>query len=144
MKRPASNTCSRRAGPRASCAPLWQQQSLGTANQGVDLECAGCGKQTSVTAGNRHAPLQAGADQLVLGGLSDGHPFQRHLGAATATPARLGSYKTAWLMCAKLRRSMVAPGRSPLAGLVEVDETEIACRSKHDPVTGGGGTQPSG
>src|SRR5260370_9117482 len=50
-----------------------------------------------------------------------------------------GSYKTAWLLCAKLRRSMLAPGRSPLAGLVEVDETEIACRSKNDPATGGGG-----
>jgi hypothetical protein len=49
-----------------------------------------------------------------------------------------GSYKTAWLICAKLRSSMLAPGRSPLAGLVEVDETEIACRSKNDPVTGGG------
>src|SRR5271163_2123546 len=34
---------------------------------------------------------------------------------------------------------MVAPNRNPLAGLVEVDETEIACRSKHGPVTGGGG-----
>jgi hypothetical protein len=51
----------------------------------------------------------------------------------------LGSYKTAWLICAKLRRSMVASGRSPPAGLVEVDETEIACRSKNDPLTGGGG-----
>ena len=50
-----------------------------------------------------------------------------------------GSYKTAWLICAKMRCSMLAPGRSPLAGLVEVDETEIACRSKNDPVTGGGG-----
>ena len=43
--------------------------------------------------------------------------LQRQLG--------LGSYKSAWLLCAKLRRSMVAPDRSPLAGLVEVDETEI-------------------
>ena len=42
-------------------------------------------------------------------------------------------------MCAKLRRGVVAPGRSPLAGLVEVDETEISCRSKNDPITGGGG-----
>jgi hypothetical protein len=50
----------------------------------------------------------------------------------------LGSYKTAWLLCAKLRCSMLAPGRSPLAGLVEVDETEIACRGKNDPITGGG------
>ena len=50
----------------------------------------------------------------------------------------LGSYKTTWLLCAKLRRSMVAPGRGPLAGLVEVDETAIACRRKHDPLSGGG------
>ena len=37
-----------------------------------------------------HAPFQAAADDLVLGGLSDGNPFQRHLGAAAATPTRLG------------------------------------------------------
>jgi ISXO2-like transposase domain len=39
---------------------------------------------------------------------------------------------------------MLAPGRSPLAGLVELDETEIACRSKNDPVTGGGGRSHQG
>ena len=49
--------------------------------------------------------------------------LQRQLG--------LRSYKSAWLLCAKLRRSMVAGGRSPLAGLVEVDETEIVCRGKN-------------
>jgi hypothetical protein len=48
----------------------------------------------------------------------------------------LGSYKTAWLLCAKLRRSMAEPGRSPLFGPVEADKTDIACRSKNDPVTG--------
>jgi hypothetical protein len=62
--------------------------------------------------------------------------LQRQLG--------FGSYKTAWLICAKLRCSMLAPGRSPLAGLIEVDETEIACRSKNDPVTGGGGRSHQG
>ena len=62
--------------------------------------------------------------------------LQRQLG--------LGSYKSAWLMGAKLRRSMVAPGRSPLAGLVEVDETEIVCRRKNDPLSGGGGRSHQG
>ena len=56
----------------------------------------------------------------------------------------LGSYKSAWLLCAKLRRAMVAPDRAPLAGLVEVDETEIVCRAKDDPPTGGGGRSQSG
>jgi hypothetical protein len=34
------------------------------------------------------APLQAAADRLVLGGLSDGHALQWHLGSATAASAR--------------------------------------------------------
>jgi hypothetical protein len=54
----------------------------------------------------------------------------------------LGSYRSAWLLCGKLRRSMAAPGRAPLAGLIEVDETEIPCRGKNDPVTVG--LQPTG
>ena len=69
---------------------------------------------------------------------------QWHLGSATAAPLAFGFYKTAWLLCAKLRCSMLAPGRSLLTGLVEVDETEIPCRSKDDPVTGGGGRSHQG
>src|SRR6516164_11747840 len=56
----------------------------------------------------------------------------------------LGSHNTAWLLCAKLRCSMLAPDRSPLASLVEVDETEITCRSKNGPLTGGGGRSHQG
>lgn len=88
-------------------------------------ECAGCGKQTSVTAGTvMHgsklpltawfwaASLMATHSKTIGGAL----PLQAQLG--------LGSYKkSAWLLGAKLRRAMVAPGRAPLAGLVEIDET---------------------
>jgi len=35
----------------------------------------------------------------------------------------LGSYKTAWAILHKLRRTMVRPGRDRLKGIVEVDET---------------------
>ncbi len=56
----------------------------------------------------------------------------------------LGSYKTAWLLCAKLRRAMVDSDRSPLQGLVEVDETAISCRSKQEPVMGGQGRSHQG
>ncbi len=107
-------------------------------------ECAGCGKQTSVTAGTimHHSKLPLTTwfwAAYLMATHSNGISalqLQRQLD--------LGSYKTAWLICAKLRRSMLAPGRSPLAGLVEVDETEIACRSKNDPVTGGGGRSHQG
>jgi len=36
------------------------------------------------------------------------------------------TYKTAWLLTQKLRRSMVDPDREPLEGVVEVDQAEIA------------------
>jgi predicted RNA-binding Zn-ribbon protein involved in translation (DUF1610 family) len=107
-------------------------------------ECADCGRQTSVTAGTimHHSKLPLTAwfwAAYLMATHSNGISvlqLQRQLA--------LSSYKTAWLLCAKLRRSMLAPSRSPLAGLVEVDETEIACRSKNDPVTGGGGRSHQG
>lgn len=48
----------------------------------------------------------------------------------------LGSYRTAWMLAAKLRRAMVAPDRRPLAGLVEVDETSLPLRTTDDPPAG--------
>jgi hypothetical protein len=102
-------------------------------------EYAGCHRQTSVTAGTimhqSKLPLTAWFWAAYLmathsNGIS-ALQLQRQLA--------LGSYKSAWLLCAKLRHSMVAPNRNPLIGLAEVDETEIACHSKHGPVTGGGG-----
>jgi len=47
----------------------------------------------------------------------------------------LGSYKTAWLLAQKLRRSMVDPNRDPLEGVVEVDQTEMPLRTDDDPDT---------
>ena len=51
----------------------------------------------------------------------------------------LGSCKTAWLLCAKLRRAMLEPERNPLCGLVEIDETTINHRTKNDPIAGAPG-----
>src|SRR5689334_21467879 len=107
-------------------------------------ECASCGKQTSVTAGTimHHSKLPLTLwfwAAYLMATHSNGISalqLQRQLG--------LGSYKSAWLLCAKLRRSMVARDRSPLAGLVEVDETEIVCHSKNDPLTGGRGRSHQG
>ena len=46
----------------------------------------------------------------------------------------LGSYRTAWMLCAKLRRAMVNPEREPLCGIVEADETIIPFRTTADPI----------
>ena len=98
------------------------------------VECARCHRQTSVTAGTvlhrSHLPLELWflAAWLVA----------THKNGLSARRLRLqpglGSYKTAWLLLRKLRRAMVDPGREPLAGLVEVDETSIPFRGKDDPV----------
>jgi transposase-like protein len=102
-------------------------------------ECAGCGRQTSVTAGTimHHSKLPLTTwlwAAYVMATQPNGISalqLHRELG--------LGSYKTAWLLCAKLRRNMAAPGRNLLSGLVEVGETEIPCRSPPDTMTDGDG-----
>jgi len=88
-------------------------------------QCAGCRRQTSVTAGtilnNTKTPLtvwfwaaysmttdKRGISALLL---------QRQLG--------LGRYETAWMMLHKFRRAMINLAREPLRGDVEVDETWV-------------------
>jgi transposase-like protein len=106
--------------------------------------CAACGKEISVTAGTimhrSHLPLSIWFWAAYLmathsNGMS-ALQLQSELG--------IGSYKTAWLLAMKLRRAMVAPGRTPLGGLVEVDETTIPFRTKDDPPAGGQGRSHDG
>jgi predicted RNA-binding Zn-ribbon protein involved in translation (DUF1610 family) len=101
-------------------------------------ECARCGHQTSVTAGTvmhkSRLPLTNWFwAAYVLATQPNGISalqLQHELG--------LGSYKTAWLLCAKLRRTMVVAERTPLSGIVEIDKTEIPCHGKNGSVTGDG------
>ena len=104
--------------PRCSCMKSWAVRE-------VLLQCAGCGHQTSVTAGtifqDTRTPLclwfqamwwittqKNGASALGL---------QRGLG--------LRQYQTAWTWLHKLRSAMVRPGRDLLGGRVEVDESYL-------------------
>jgi transposase-like protein len=97
-------------------------------------ECAGCHRQTSVTAGTvlhrSKLPLRTWFEAIRL--------LTSHSNGISAEQAQaqfgIGSYKTAWLLLHKLRRAMVSPDRGLLQSLVEVDETEIPFRSKHDPI----------
>lgn len=95
---------------------LWEMK-------GGRLLCRQCRKQVSVLAGTvfqgSHLPLTTWFRAMwhvtsQKGGVS-ALGLQRVLG--------LGSYRTAWSMLHKLRRAMVRPGREPLRGTVEVDET---------------------
>lgn len=88
-------------------------------------ECAGCGLQTSVTAGTI---LQDTKKPLQLWFRAMWHVTSQKYGANALGLQRvlgLGSYRTAWSWLHKLRRAMVRPGRECLAGMVQVDETYI-------------------
>ena len=90
-------------------------------------ECAACGRQTSVTAGtimhSSKLPLTVWFWAAYL--------MATHSNGISALQLQrllaLGSYKSAWLLCAKLRRAMVAPARALLAGIAEIDGTKSPC-----------------
>jgi transposase-like protein len=96
----------------------------------VLLQCAACGRQTSVTAGtifqDTRTPLPTWFRAMwwvtsqKTGASAKG--LQQVLG--------LGSYETAWTWLHKLRRAMVRPGRDRLTGRVEVDETYLGALEK--------------
>ena len=82
------------------------------------FECAACGKQTSVTAGT----IMHGSKLPLTAWFWAAYLMATHSNGISALQLRnqlgLGSYKSAWLLGAKLRRAMVAPGRSALHGFV--------------------------
>jgi transposase-like protein len=97
------------------------------------IRCAGCQRQTSVTAGTifdkTRKPLRTWFQAIwhvtsqKYGGNALG--LKRTLG--------LGSYQTAWSWLHKIRRAMVTPGRHLLSGQVEVDETYIGGEEEGHP-----------
>jgi len=126
------------------CPECGHDKGWELATKAFTRECACCGKQTSVTAGT----VMHGSKLPLTAWFWAAWLMATHSNGISARQLRnqlgLGSYKSAWLLCAKLRRAMVAPGRSPLAALAEVDETEITLRSKDDPVATGGGRRHQG
>src|SRR6516162_795382 len=101
-------------------------------------QCSACHRQTSVTAGT----AMHGSKLSLTAWFWAAYLMATHSNGISARQLwrqlGLGSYKSAWLLCAKLRRAMVDPARDPLSGLVEVDETQIAYRTRDDPPAAGG------
>src|SRR3954454_4104052 len=101
------------------------------------VECARCRRQTSVTAGTvlhrSHLGLRTWFLAAWLVATHRNGMSARQLWLQLG----LGSYKTAWLLLRKLRHAMVDPGREPVAGLVEVDETGLPFRAKDEPARPG-------
>ena len=88
-------------------------------------QCAGCGRQTSVTAGTI---FQDTRTPLMTWFRAIWHVTSAKTGTSALALQQvlgLGSYQTAWAWLHKLRRAMLRPGRDRLSGHVEVDETFI-------------------
>ena len=92
------------------------------------LECLDCGRQTSLTAGTAMHRSKLPLTTWFWAA----HVMATHSNGMSARQLedQLGvTYKTAWLLAQKLRRSMVDPDRDLLEGVVEVDQTEIPFRA---------------
>jgi len=94
--------------------------------------------------GHRPARLEARASGLVVGGLSDGHPFQRHLGVAAAETIGARLVQIGLAVVRQAAPGDGRPGRNLLSGLVEVDETTVNYRTRTDPAAGGQGRSGTG
>ena len=107
-------------------------------------ECRACRRQTSVKAGS----LLHGSKLALTMWFWAAYLMATHSNGISALQLQkqlgLGSYKSAWLLCAKLRYAMVDPRRNPLSGLVEIDETSIHHRTRRDPPGGGQGRSHDG
>src|SRR3982075_230198 len=91
-------------------------------------ECLDCGRQTSITA----STVMHRSKLPLTVWFWAAHLMSTHSNGMSARQLadQLGlTYKTAWLLTQKLRRSMVDPDREPLEGVVEVDQAEIPFRA---------------
>lgn len=126
------------------CPSCGDTKYRAVANRSWLYECHGCGKQTSITAGTIMHATKLPLTHWFWGA----YLAATHSNGISALQLHkqlgLGSYKSAWLMLAKLRRAMVDPDRSKLSGVVEVDEIFIVFRTKNDPDVNTQGRSPVG
>jgi len=110
------------------CPGCGKGRAAALKSRAYTYECSDCGRQTSITAGTAlhrtKLPLTAW--------FWAAHLMSTHSNGMSARQLedQLGlTYRTAWLLTQKLRRSMVDPDRAPLEGVVEVDQAEIPFRA---------------
>jgi len=101
-------------------------------------ECASCHRQTSVTAGT----VMHGSKLPLTVWFWAAYLMATHSNGISALQLHkqlgLGSYKSAWLLCHKLRRAMTAAEGAPLFGVVAAEEAEIPLRVNDDATADGG------
>src|SRR5260370_24706345 len=110
------------------CPRCGGERGAALESRDVTYECLDCGSQTSITAGS----VMHRSKLPLTVWFWAAHLMSTHSNGMSARQLadQLGlTYKTAWLLIQKLRRSMVDPDREPLEGVVEVDQAEIPFRA---------------
>ena len=111
-----------------ACPPCGSGRAAALKSRAHTYECLDCGRQTSITAGT----VMHRSKLPLTVWFWAAHLMSTHSNGMSARQLedQLGlTYKTAWLLTQKLRRSMVDPDREPLEGVVEVDQAEIPFRA---------------
>ena len=109
------------------CPGCGEQRAAALKSRAYTYECLDCGRQTSATAGT----VMHRSKLPLTTWFWAAHLMATHSNGMSARQLedQLGvTYKTAWLLTQKLRRSMVDPDRDPLEGVVEVDQAEVPFR----------------
>jgi transposase-like protein len=110
------------------CPACGKSRAAVLKSRAYTYECSDCGRQTSITAGT----TLHGTKLPLTVWFWAAHLMSTHSNGMSARQLedQLGlSYRTAWLLTQKLRRSMVDPDRTLLEGVVEVDQAEIPFRA---------------
>jgi len=110
--------------PSGFICPRCQSTKAWKTNRNL-MHCANCGRQTSITAGtlfqDTRKPLRLWFHVMWW-------VMSQKTGVSAKNLAHtmgFRRYETAWTWLHKLRRAMIRPGRDPLGGTIEVDETYI-------------------
>ena len=109
------------------CPACGKRRFAGLTSRPRLYECLDCGRQTSITTGTA---MHRSKLPLTVWFWA-AHLMSTHSNGMLALQLQdqLGvTYKTAWLLAQKLRRSILNPDREPLEGVVEIDQTEIPFR----------------
>ena len=110
--------------------PRCESKSIRNSYTRDQFDCASCGYQFSVTSGtifhDTHLPLWKWFTAIYLmieskKGIS-ANQMKRTLG--------VGSYRTAWYLCHRIRAAMLTDVNKSLKGTVEVDETWVGGKRK--------------
>ena len=117
--------------PEGVICPRCKSKTISRLFTQSKYECSECRYQFSVTAGtifnDSHLPLETWFMAVLLlceakKGMS-ACQIQRTLG--------IGSYKTAWYLCHRIRAAMIESQKKMLDGKVEMDETYIGGKNWH-------------